>query len=124
MFEGKQKEGFNMLRRSEKSNNQAQIFLEYTIISGIVIMILLSMNTMIKRGIQGMVKSVADQIGLQINAEQNFNEVTGYVESKRSTTYAFMNKTTREFFGITNYIYNAVARRDSTTVSHLGFTEE
>ncbi|MCK5081848.1 MAG: hypothetical protein KAR31_02980 [Candidatus Omnitrophica bacterium] len=113
-----------MLRRSEKSNNQAQIFLEYTIISGIVIMILLSMNTMIKRGIQGMVKSVADQIGLQINAEQNFNEVTGYVESKRSTTYAFMNKTTREFFGITNYIYNAVARRDSTTVSHLGFTEE
>ena len=62
-----------MLRRSEKSNNQAQIFLEYTIISGIVIMILLSMNTMIKRGIQGMVKSVADQIGLQINAEQNFN---------------------------------------------------
>lgn len=113
-----------MLRRSEKNNNQAQIFLEYTVISGIVIMILLAMNMTIKRGIQGMIKSVADQIGLQINAEQNFNEITGYMESQRSTTYASMDKTTREFIGVTNYIYDDAIRSNSTTITHLGFVEE
>lgn len=62
-----------MLRRSLKDYNHAQMFVEYAIVCGIVVMILISMNVLIKRGIQGMVKSVADQIGNQANADQSFD---------------------------------------------------
>ena len=112
-----------MLRRSLKNNKQAQIFLEYTVICGVVVLVLISMNTMIKRGIQGMVKSVADQIGNQANAEQKFDE-SGHLESQYTSTRASMDKTTRELMGNTKYIYNDVVTADTTTLTNLGFTEE
>lgn len=112
-----------MLRRSLKKNNQAQIFLEYTIIVGTVVMILIAMNVMIKRGIQGMVKSVADQIGNQAAAEQKFDE-SGHLESQYASTRVSADKTTRELVGVTNYVYDDTVTSDTATVSNLGFTEE
>ena len=112
-----------MLRRSLKNNKQAQIFLEYTVICGVVVLVLISMNTMIKRGIQGMVKSVADQIGNQASAEQKFDD-SGHMESQYTSTRASTDKTTRELFGVTNYIYGDVVTSDTATATNLGFTEE
>ena len=112
-----------MLRRSLKNNSQAQIFLEYTVVSGVIIMILISMNMMIKRGIQGMIKSVADQIGNQANSDQRFDE-TGHMETQYTSTRASTDKTTRELIGVTNYIYADVISSNTTTVTNLGFTGE
>jgi Flp pilus assembly pilin Flp len=112
-----------MLWRFRRENNQAQIFLEYTVICGLVVMVLFSMNVMIKRGIQGMVKSVADQIGSQENSEQGFSEA-GYLESQYVSTRASMDKRTRELLGATNYLYQGTITTSTETVSNLGFTEE
>ena len=112
-----------MLRRFLKNNSQAQIFLEYTVVCGVVIMILISMNMTIKRGIQGMIKSAADQIGDQANSDQKFDE-TGHMERQYTSTRVSSDKTTRDLVGVTNYIYADVILSSTTTVVNLGFTEE
>ncbi|MCK5081443.1 MAG: hypothetical protein KAR31_00920, partial [Candidatus Omnitrophica bacterium] len=71
-----------------------------------MVMILISMNMMMKRGIQGMIKSVADQVGSQINAEQGFSDA-GHLESQYVSTRTSVSKTTRELLGVTNYIYDS-----------------
>jgi len=63
-----------------RRNQKAQIFLEYLLVIGAVVMIMFAMSMLIKRGTQGMIKVVADQIGDQINAEQNFDD-GGFLES-------------------------------------------
>lgn len=112
-----------MLRHPFKNSNHAQIILEYTVIAGVIVMVLLAMNVMIKRGVQGMIKVVADQVGNQINAEQRFDE-SGHMESQYTTTRTSLDKTTREFGGVTTYEYDDIMTLDTTTVSNLGFTEE
>ena len=112
-----------MLRRSLKNNNRAQIFLEYAIICGVSIMVLISMNAMIKRGIQGMIKSVADQIGNQDDAEQQFEDSV-YLESQYTSTRSSMDKTTTETMGVTNYIYDDTVTTNTIAATNLGFTEE
>ncbi|MBN1870029.1 MAG: hypothetical protein JW847_05585 [Candidatus Omnitrophica bacterium] len=111
-----------MLRRALKGNAKAQVFLEYTIIIGVIVTVLIAMNTMIKRGIQGMVKSVSDQIGAQANAEQKFDE-GGHLEAQYSTSRTTADQTTTELMGITNYIYDDIAAYASNTVTNLGFME-
>ena len=46
--------------------------MEYTIIVGIVAVVLSYMGTGIKRGVQSLVKVTADQVGNQQNADQDF----------------------------------------------------
>lgn len=112
-----------MLRRSIQKRNKAQIFLEYAIICGVMIMVLISMHAMIKRGIQGMIKSTADQIGNQAAADQGGGR-SGYLESQYTTTRASMDKTISETPGIMNYIYGDTVTTDTNTIANLGYSEE
>ena len=111
-----------MLRRSPDLGRKAQVFLEYTIIISVVILVLTAMSTLIKRGTQGMIKVVADQIGTQINSEQNFNE--GYLDSSYTTVSATADKVTQEFVGDTSYIYGDITSMHSVAIINLGFTED
>jgi len=49
---------------------RGQTFIEYTILIGILVTVLVAMTPMIRRGTQSMVKLVADQVGSQRNSEQ------------------------------------------------------
>jgi len=122
LADGKKK-GNNMLRRHLNNNTKAQIFIEYTMVVGVIVMIVFAMGPMIKRGIQGMVKVVADQIGNQENAEQTFED-SGYLESSYVSTRAFTDKIKTEFAGVTNYSFGDVMVLESQSVANLGFTEE
>ena len=51
-------------------NKKAQSIQEYVIVFGLVVVALISMQTYMKRGIQGAVKDMADQIGFQDKAEE------------------------------------------------------
>lgn len=110
-----------MLRRKFKTGSRAQIFVEYAIVVGAVTMVLIAMNVMIKRGIQGMVKSVADQIGEQANADQSFDEA-GHLESQYSSTRMTTDKRTRELIGVMNYIYDDIVETESNMIVNLGFS--
>lgn len=113
-----------MLRCRHKNNQIGQIFMEYTMIIGVIITVLIAMNMTIKRGIQGMIKTVADQVGTQANAEQRFDEA-GHLDLSYTTTRVDSDKTRRETpqTGVT-YIYDETVITDTTVISNLGFQEE
>jgi hypothetical protein len=101
-----------------------QVFLEYVIVVGVIVLIMFAMSTLIKRGAQGMVKVMADQIGNQINAEQQFDGNGGFLESSFSSTRSSSNKNKTEFVGDTTYTFGVAVVTDSVAVMNLGFTAE
>lgn len=109
-----------MLRRRHNKYSKGQVLVEYSLIIGIVAMILMAMNVTIKRGIQGMVKVVADQVGTQINAEQKFDK-SGHMESSYTSVRSDTDKRRTEQAGVVSYLYNDSIETNSKTVSNLGF---
>jgi Flp pilus assembly pilin Flp len=97
--------------------------MEYTMIVGVIVMVLMAMNMTIKRGIQGMIKTVADQVGTQVNAEQKFDE-TGHLERAYTSARSETDKTREEFAGNTRYIYDDLVTTGSDSVNNLGFQKE
>lgn len=51
-------------------NVKGQSVVEYSLLLGVIIAVALVLTPMVKRGTQGMVKIVADEVGYQQNAEQ------------------------------------------------------
>ncbi len=99
------------------------MFLEYTLILGILALVMFGMGPMFKRGIQSLIKLVADQVGVQRNAEQKFDE-SGHMESTYISTRSTTRKRTRDVLGTTNYIFSDEAETISNALINLGFTEE
>jgi hypothetical protein len=115
-----------MLRRNGvvlKRNAQGQVFLEYTVILAVLAMAMFGMGPMFKRGVQSLIKLVADQIGVQNKAEQKFDE-SGHLESTYVSTRSTTSKTTLDVVGVTNYVYSGTAEMTSNALMNLGFTEE
>ena len=112
-----------MLKNLSK-NSKAQSLIEYSIVIGIISVILVAMTPFLKRPYQGMIKTVADQIGIQKAADQGFNqqERGGYLKESYIQTSAVSDKTTNHIIGNTIYIYGGSTRTESSTVSDLGFT--
>ncbi len=113
-----------MLRQHRDNNGKgkAQVLVEYTMVIGAVVMALMAMNVMIKRGVQGMIKVVADQVGNQEAAEQRFDD-SGHMERSYSSMRTNADKTRTEEGGNLAYRYDDVTVTESETVSNLGFTE-
>jgi len=94
-----------------------QSILEYTIIVGIVTVVLYYMGTGIKRGVQSMVKVTADQVGNQQNSDQDFNDSQqGYMVSSNSVMNESNNKQKTEI----GYI---VANGDAPYLQNTSFNE-
>jgi Flp pilus assembly pilin Flp len=109
--------------RQRKNKKTGQVLIEYTMIIGVIVAILMAMSTMIKRGLQGMIKVTADQIGNQENADQRFDE-SGHMVRSYSSTRASGDTLTTELMGEKSYQYSDTVRTESMTVSNLGFAEE
>lgn len=105
------------------SNSKGQTFLEYTIMLGVLILIFFAVSPMMKRGIQAMIKVVADQVGIQTNAEQTFDD-RGHMELFNATTAVRVDKITQAVVNTTTYIYDDATDTTSMTLMNLGFTEE
>ena len=102
---------------------KAQSILEYTILLGVIVMVLFVMGPMIKRSTQSLIKAVADQVGTQQNAEQKFDE-RGHMESSYMSARGSIDKQTFDTAGAISYVFNDVTTARSTTVSNLGYTQE
>lgn len=66
---------------------QGQTFIEYTILIGVLVTVLVAMTPMIRRATQSMVKVVSDQVGSQKNSEQVGGRF-GYVINSTSASRA------------------------------------
>ena len=101
--------------KQRKNKRKAQTFLEYTMLLVIVSLVLATMQTMFKRAIQGTIKTVADQIGRQENAEQDFsNDGGGFTNAQISFTDSTSEKTQQEFYGNITYIESEELKTRST----------
>ena len=115
-----------MLERDDlfkRRNNGGQVFLEYTLILGILVLVIFGMGPMIRRGLQGLIKFTADQVGVQRNAEQKFDK-SGHLESTYISTRSTTRKRTRDVLGMTNYVFSDSVETTSDALINLGFTEE
>ena len=111
---------------------RGQSILEYTIIIGIVTVVLYYMGTSIKRGYQSMIKLTADQVGNQQNADQDFSSVQqGYMLQSNSQFQQSRNKRVRETgfipaSGIADYVantsYNDSTDMQTSTITNGGFS--
>jgi hypothetical protein len=103
--------------------DRGQSFLEYTMIIGVIMVVLTVMAPMMKRSIQAMVKVVADQVGVQNESDQEVNIMDGYLNFSHTVVQAQTSKTERGYSENITYIYDD--RTDASTVqaSEMGYTE-
>jgi hypothetical protein len=102
-------------------SRDAQSLLEYILLIGIITTSLLAMGTLLKRGIQGIVKITADQIGNQQNAEQKITPTSGYLIEAYTSTQSNIKKNTRELNGAVDYIFDDRVDTFSNSLVNLGF---
>ena len=113
---------------------RGQTILEYTILIGIITVVLYYMGTGIKRGVQSLLKVTADQVGNQQNADQDFTDVQqGYMVASNSQTQETRNKQVSESGYIpnteipsyvTNTNFNETMNSMTNTVTNAGFIED
>ncbi len=114
-------------------SRRGQSILEYTIIIGIVTVVLYYMGTGIKRGVQSLVKVTADQVGNQQNADQDFNDTRqGYMQAsngvaqesnyKQVTESGYIPASGNAVY-ITNITVSEATDTLTNTITKGGFTQ-
>lgn len=101
---------------------KAQTILEYTIVLGVVVVIIFAMGPMLKRGTQSLIKVVADQIGVQKNSDQRFDDA-GHLEESYVAMRASRDKQTEDVSGKTAHTFDDLTTTYSNALINLGFTE-
>ena len=111
---------------------RGQTILEYTILIGIITVVLYYMVTGIKRGVQSLLKVTADQVGNQQNADQDFNDiqegylvqsngVTNETKAKLVTETGYIDKTGSPVY-LRNISANSSTETTTNTITNGGFT--
>lgn len=111
-----------MLRKSVQRRNKGQSLMEYTIVLGIIVAVMVAMGPLIQSGSQGMIKIVADQIGNQQAADQLFGD-SGYLEESMTNTLVDMQTTQTQTLSNVYYLYDDVTQTMTNSTSDLGFSE-
>ena len=102
-------------------NNFGQSVVEYSLIIGIVIAVFIILSPMVKRATQAMVKVVADEVGIQQNAEQNSE--AGLISTEVKTNVDTLQRREEWRAGITHSVqatYTDQTTTNTTTHSNLG----
>ena len=113
-------------------SRRGQTIVEYTILIGVVAVVLSYMGTGIKRGVQSLVKVTADQVGNQKNSDQDFSDVQqGYMvgsnaqmqesKSKNVIETGYIPKSGDPVY-IKNMIVNDYSDTQTNTITNGGFS--
>ena len=113
----------SFIRSSRQRKGRGQTFIEYTLLIGVFVVVLVAMTPMVRRVIQSMVKLVADQVGNQVNAEQHLGQ-SGYLVSSYSDIKADTRTRTKETSGIVEYIYNDIIYTGVQASTNLGYSQQ
>ncbi len=100
---------------------RAQTLTEYSTVIGIVTAVLLAMTPMIRRSVQAMIKFTADQVGVQRNAEQKFDD-SGYLDYSYTVTRSSTDKKTEHTNVLINHSYRDWTMASTNMFINLGFT--
>ena len=108
-----------------RKNIMGQTIVEYSLLIGIVIALLLVVTPMIKRGSQGMIKTVADEVGYQNNAEQK--EGPGLIATTVQTDLKRQQRKQEWYSGATHSVqttYDEASTARTQSLSDLGESSE
>lgn len=114
-----------MKRIKKNFNKLGQSVVEYSLIIGIVIAVFVVLSPMVKRSTQAMVKVVADEVGVQRNAEQNSE--TGLISSDTQTDVDQLQRRQEWRAGTTHSVqqaYNEQTVTHAVTHSNLGTRDQ
>lgn len=107
-----------------KKIKRAQTFLEYVLLISVVTAIMIAMSTMLRRSVQGMVKVVADQVGIQNQADQEDGK-RGYLKKMEVKAKRDKVVRTRDRLGNISYIYETdYSEAQVFVLTNAGFTED
>lgn len=110
-----------MLKTDRIHLRNAQSAIEYTIVLASVLAIMAAMGTIIRRSSQGWTRLVADQIGVQNLADQQFNDIQqAHLDSSYGVSRSDVRKTNLDVAGIQNYIFDDIIIATSNQVINLG----
>ena len=110
-----------MYRPYNKYGQRAQSIMEYVSLITILAIVLITMSTYVRRGVQGFIKITADQLGNQLNSEQAFDD-KGYLMNAITLSRSVFDKRRDEQLGVFNYVYGDSARSRTFTALNAGFT--
>ena len=109
-------------KQKKQRRHQAQTFVEYTVLIGIVTGLLIAMSTMIRRGTQEMVKVVSDQIGNQLMADQSSDPEAGRLINTASDVFVDRDTKTQQRLDVVTYnFYRDITQINTTTITNSGF---
>ena len=101
----------------------AQSILEYTLIVGIVAVVLVALTPYLKRSIQSVVKTTADQMGIQSQSEQVVSDRSTYLAESFSARRDTIDE---EYIEVVNAakmtIYDDTFETSANATTSLGFT--
>jgi len=110
---------------------RGQSILEYTMLVGILTVVLMYMGTAIRRGVQSLVKVTADQIGNQQNSDQDFNDTQqGYMIGSNEAVQENNSKEVKEIgyipssgvpVYVTNTSYNDATETTTNSITNGSF---
>lgn len=107
-----------MVKRKQK----AQSLLEYSTVLGIIVVILVTMQPLIQRSTQSMIKVVADEIGIQKKSDQPF-DYSSYLQNAYIVTRATISEERTEYNRQANYYYHDTSFTQSTEIMNLGVSQ-
>ena len=103
---------------------RAQMISEYALLLSLVVIIMVTMFTLIKRSTQKLTQLAADQIGRQVNAEQDFASNKGFMINQLRTS-AFQTQHDKVYrFNDKGYGFNDSTYSSTKTYSNQGFTKK
>jgi Flp pilus assembly pilin Flp len=108
-----------MLKRKKCHENAAQIMVEYTLVIGLVVVMLIAMLPMLNRMSQAMIKVAVDQVGNQVNGDQEFGE-DGHLVHEYASTRADTHKILDHQADRISFHYNDTVGRESHSLMNLG----
>ncbi len=108
-----------MIKRQKYHKKAAQIMVEYVLVLGLVIVMLITMLPVLNRMSQSMIKVVADQVGNQANGDQEFGE-SGRLVHQYDTTRTNTNKFLEHQADVITHRYDDTISRESESLMNLG----
>lgn len=102
---------------------RGQTLTEYSTVIGIITAVLLAMTPMVRRSVQSMIKITADQVGIQKNSEQQFDD-SGYLEHSYTTARSSTDQMTTSTNVEIKHHYDDWTMASTNMFTNLGFTPE
>lgn len=103
--------------------NKGQSIVEYTLLIGIATMAIFYMGTDFKRGIQSVFKVTVDQLGNQVDSDQDFSyQTSGTLVNSDTETKQLLNKTTQALGeNTTRYLTNSKTETFTNSLTNMSF---